>query len=210
MQARVGAAAEIAVIFGLILLDIWVVQPMNRPRLDLAMRVAVGVLLVLSPWIHGESRQRLGWRLDTFGAALIRLLPVSLLVAVGATATGWFLRSIDPPESAAVALGTYLAWALLQQYALQSVVFLRLEDAGLRAAAPLAAATLFAIAHAPNPGLLILTFLGGLLWCSTFRRHPNVFAVAISHAILAVVVVSTMPHEVTGGLRIGPAYLEGR
>ena len=40
------------------------------------------------------------------------------------------------------------------------------------------AATLFASAHAPNPGLLVLTFLGGLLWCSTFRRHPNVFAVA--------------------------------
>ena len=210
MQARWRAGAEIALIFGLILLDIWVVQPMDWPGLDLAMRLAVGVLLVLSPWIHGDSRQRLGWRLDTFGAALLRLLPVSLLAAVGAAATGWFLRSIDPPESAAVALGTYLAWALLQQYALQSVVLLRLEDAGLRAAAPLAAATLFASAHAPNPGLLVLTFLGGLLWCSTFRRHPNVFAVAISHAILAVVVVSTMPHEVTGGLRIGPAYLEGR
>ena len=34
----------------------------------------------------------------------------------------------------------------------------------------------------------ILTFLGGLLWCSTFRRHPNLFAVALGHAVLAVVV----------------------
>jgi len=210
VQARVWAAAEIALLFGLILLDIWVVQPMDRPRLDLSVRLAVGALLVLSPWVHGDSPQRLGWRLDTLGPAVTRLLPGSLLVAVGATATGWFLGSIDPPESVALTLGTYLAWAVLQQCALQSVVLLRLEDAGLQAAAPLAAATLFAIAHAPNPGLLILTFLGGLLWCSTFRRHPNLFAVAISHAILAVVVVSTVPHEITGGLRIGPAYLEGR
>lgn len=210
MQARLWALVEITLIFGLILLDIWVVQPMDRPGLDLSLRLAVGALLVLSPWLHGDSRQRLGWRLDTLGAALTRLLPMSLLVAVGATATGWFLQSFDPPENTAITLGTYLAWALLQQHALQSVVLLRLEDAGLRAGAPLAAATLFAITHAPNPGLLILTFLGGLLWCSTFRRHPNIFAVAISHAILAVVVVSTMPREITGGLRIGPAYLEGR
>ena len=210
MPGRLRAAAEIVLILGLILLDVWVVQPMDRPPLDLALRLAVGALLVISPWVHGDSRQRLGWRLDTLAPALARLLPVSLLVAAAAIAAGWILRSIDPPESAAVTLGTYLAWALLQQHALQSVILLRLEDAGLRAAAPLAAATLFASAHAPNPGLLILTFLGGLLWCSTFRRHPNIVAVAISHAILAVVVVSTVPHEVTGGLRIGPAYLEGR
>ena len=92
MQARVTAVVEIVVFFGLILLDIWVVQPMDRPALDLSLRLAVGALLLLAPWAHGDSRQRLGWRLDTLGAALARLLPVSLLVVVGATAAGWFLQ----------------------------------------------------------------------------------------------------------------------
>ena len=96
-------------------------------------------------------------------------------------------------------------WATTQQYALQSVILLRLEDSGLRGGSPLAAATLFSLVHAPNPGLMILTFLGGLLWCSTFRRYPNLFAVSLSHAVLAVVVASTLPAGVTGGYRIGPA-----
>ena len=89
---------------------------------------------------------------------------------------------------------------------MQSVILLRLEVSGLRGGTTLAAASLFSLVHAPNPGLLVLTFLGGLLWCSTFRRHPNLLAVSLSHAVLAVVVIWTLPPEVTAGYRIGPAY----
>jgi membrane protease YdiL (CAAX protease family) len=99
-------------------------------------------------------------------------------------------------------------WAAAQQYALQAVILLRLEDAGLNRSAPLVAAAVFSLVHAPNPGLVILTFLGGLLWCSVFRKYPSIPAVALSHAILAVAVVSMLPPETTGGFRIGPAYLQ--
>jgi membrane protease YdiL (CAAX protease family) len=194
---------------GTIFMVIWVVKPLGRPGLDLSLRILVGVLLVGSPWFHHDSRQRLGLRFDTFWNALAGVLPISLVAAGVAIGAAYFLASIDPPENAVQELAYYFAWALAQQYALQSVILLRLEDAGLRGRAPLAAAVLFSLVHAPNPGLLILTFLGGLLWCSTFRRHPNLFAVALSHAILAVVVASTLPPEVTGGYRIGPAYRSG-
>jgi membrane protease YdiL (CAAX protease family) len=194
-------------IMGTIFLIIWVVKPLGRPSLDLSLRIFVGSLLLGSPWFHHDPRQRLGLRFDTFWKALAGVLPVSLVAAGVAIGAGYFLASIDPPQNAALELAYYFAWALAQQYALQSVILLRLEDAGLRRRAPLAAAALFSLVHAPNPGLLILTFLGGLLWCSTFRRHPNLFAVALSHAVLAVVVAATLPPEVTGGYRIGPAYL---
>jgi membrane protease YdiL (CAAX protease family) len=205
---RVLATAEVVLIVGVILLIIWVVKPLDRSDLDLSLRVLIGVLLLGSPWFHHDSRERLGLRLDNFWKALAGVLPVSLLTAGVASGTGYFLGSIDPPENGPLELAYYFAWAIAQQYALQSVILLRLEDAGLRRRTPLAAAALFSLVHAPNPGLLILTFLGGLLWCSTFRRHPNLFAVALSHAILAVVVVSALPPEVTGGYRIGPAYLD--
>ena len=55
-------------------------------------------------------------------------------------------------------------------------------------------------------GLVVLTFLGGLLWCSAFRRTPNLLAVALSHAVLALIISSTLPPQVVGGYRIGPAY----
>jgi membrane protease YdiL (CAAX protease family) len=206
---RVWPTAEVVLIIGLIFLIIWVVKPLDVPGLDLSLRIVVGLLLVGSPWFHSDSRERLGFRLDNFWKALAGVLPVSLLAAGVSIGAGYFLASIEPLENAALELAYYFAWATAQQYALQSVILLRLEDAGLRGRAPLAAAALFSLVHAPNPGLLILTFLGGVLWCSTFRRNPNLLAVALSHAILAVVVASTLPPEVTGSYRIGPAYRSG-
>ena len=207
MASRVRATAEVLLIMGLILLIIWVVKPLDRPALDLSLRILLGVLLAGSPWLHHDSRQRLGLRLDNFWRALTGVLPVSMLAAGVFFGAGHYLASIAPPGNAVVELAYYFAWAFAQQYALQSVILLRLEDAGLRKRAPLAAAALFSLVHAPNPGLLVLTFLGGLLWCATFRRNPNILALALSHAILAVVVASTLPPAVIGGYRIGPAYL---
>jgi membrane protease YdiL (CAAX protease family) len=206
-DVRVLATAEVLLILGLIFLIIWVVEPSGMPRLDLALRAFIGVLLIASPWLHHDSLDRLGLRLDNFWKALAGVLPISLVAASVAIGAGFFLKSIDPPRNAAVAFAEYFAWAIAQQFALQSVILRRLEDIGLRGAAPVAAAALFSLVHTPNPGLLILTFLGGLLWCSTFRRNPNIVAVALSHAILAVVIVSTLPPEATGGYRIGPPYL---
>jgi len=208
MAARALAAAEIGAVVGLILLNIWVVQPLDAPGLDLGSRAAVALLLIASPLLHHDSLARLGLRLDTLGAALWRLMPISGLVAGLAIAGGRVAGSIDPPVNLAATLGTYFLWAAAQQYALQSIVLRRLEDAGLRRGAPLAAAAIFSLVHAPNPGLMILTFLGGLLWCSTFQKTPSILAVALSHAVLAVAIVSTMPPAATGGLRIGPAYLQ--
>ena len=204
---RVLATAEIVLILGLIFLIIWVVEPLDLPGLDLALRAIVGVLLIGSPWLHHDSFDRLGLRLGNFWKAMAGVLPISLVAAGVAIGAGLFLKSIDLPRSIPVALAEYFAWAIAQQFALQSVVLRRLEDMGLGGGAPLAAAALFSLVHAPNPGLLVLTFLGGLLWCSTFRRNPNLVAVALSHAILAVVIVSTLPPDATGGYRIGPPYL---
>jgi hypothetical protein len=207
LTARIVALFEVSLILGLVFLIIWVVKPAGPPALDLSLRVLVGVLILASPWLHRDPPRRLGLRVDNFRNALARLLPVSLSAIAVAVAAGYYLVTLDPPGNPALELAYYFVWAMAQQYALQSVILLRLEDGGLRGSAPVAAATLFSLVHAPNPGLVILTFLGGLLWCSTFSRHPNLFAVALSHAVLAVVVVSALPAEVTGGFRIGPAYV---
>jgi hypothetical protein len=203
---RVWAIAEIAIIIGAIAAIIWVAKPRGLPQIDLFLRILVGALLLLSPWLHHDSRERLGFRLDTFWPALAAVAPVSLTAIGVAWVAGYSLGAIEPIENTAGEFAYYVMWAGVQQYALQSVVLLRLEDAGLRRRGPLTAAALFAAVHAPNPGLVILTFFGGFLWCSTFRRHPNILAVTLSHAILAVVVSSVLPRDLTGGYRIGPAY----
>ena len=178
----------------------------RRPRPRPGVPVAVGLLLIASPFVHHDSRHAsacVSTRSERHSGACCPFRDWwPGWPSPGVTFWGQSIR----PRTSRPRSATYVVWAAAQQYALQSVVLLRLEDIGLREAAPLAAATLFSLVHAPNPGLMILTFLGGLLWCSTFRRHPNIAAVALSHAILAVVIVSTLPPAVTGGLRIGPGY----
>jgi len=201
------AAGEVVAIVGLVLLIIWVIKPLEIPTLDLSLRVLVAGLMVASGRIHGDSRQRLGLRLDNFGKALMHVLPVSLLAAAVCVAIGVVASSIHPLRHPVPELLSYLAWASAQQYALQAVVLQRLQDAGLRGRAPLTAALLFSLVHAPNPGLMVLTFLGGWFWSSIFARHPNLPAVTLSHAVLAVVAASTLPPSVIEGYQIGPSYL---
>jgi type II secretory pathway pseudopilin PulG len=96
---RVQAAAEITLIVGLILLIIWVVKPRGRSDLDLALRVAIGVLLVGSPWLHGDSTGRLGLRFDNLPQALAGVLPISLAVSGLAITAAFFMKTIDPPAN---------------------------------------------------------------------------------------------------------------
>ena len=57
---------------GSIFLIIWVIKPLGRPGLDLSLRILLSVLLLGSPWLHHDSRQRLGLRFDTFPRAAMR------------------------------------------------------------------------------------------------------------------------------------------
>jgi hypothetical protein len=118
VASRVRATVEVLVIMGLILLIIWVVKPLDRPALDLSLRILIGVLLAASPLLHHDSLQRLGLRFDNFWRALAGVLPVSLLAAGVFFGTGYYLASIAPPGNAVVELAYYFAWALAQQYAL--------------------------------------------------------------------------------------------
>jgi hypothetical protein len=52
-------------------------------------------------------------------------------------------------------------------------------------------------------------FVAGWMWCTLFRRHPNLLALAASHACLAVLAQAALGHYL-GGLHIGPDYLHGQ
>jgi membrane protease YdiL (CAAX protease family) len=73
--------------------------------------------------------------------------------------------------------------------------------------ASIAAALLFSLVHLPNPLLLITTAVAGYLWCRAFERAPNLFVLAISHAWLVTLLMTSVPKEVHRFLRIGPRYL---
>ncbi|MCA1630821.1 MAG: CPBP family intramembrane metalloprotease, partial [Acidobacteria bacterium] len=92
-------------------------------------------------------------------------------------------------------------------YVLQAFINRRAQEifgAGWRSV--LLVALLFGLLHLPNPWLSAATFLGGLVWAHSYQRAPNLFALALSHAVMTWVLVSTIPSDALHGLRVGYKY----
>ncbi|HKW19162.1 MAG TPA: type II CAAX endopeptidase family protein [Terriglobales bacterium] len=101
----------------------------------------------------------------------------------------------------------YAIWALVQQFILQSIFFLRFERALGSRPAVVFSATLYALAHVPNPVLAPLTFIGGLIFCELFRRYRNLFPLGIIHAALGLTIAASFPNSWLHHMRVGIGYL---
>ena len=166
-------------------------------RSDAAM-IAVG--LVYAAALEWRARPR-DWTL----LAPARLWIVPLLPALAALAAWTVLHGAVPEPLPAL---RYLGWALLQQFMLQVIVARRLQRAGNRGVAALATATLFALLHAPNTPLMLLTFAGGLLWTAWFLRRRALIPVAFAHAAAALLIGGLVaPDTWLRSLEVGARYL---
>ena len=113
----------------------------------------------------------------------------------------------DPERPIAGQLALGFAWGFVQQYVLQSFINRRAQivwQRGVRSV--LLTAVIFALLHFPNPWLMLITFIGGLVWAFVYQRAPNLFALALSHSLMTWVLVSTLPTSALNHLRIGFKY----
>jgi hypothetical protein len=101
----------------------------------------------------------------------------------------------------------YAIWAMVQQFILQSVFFVRLEPMVGSRRAILCAASLYALAHIPSPVLTLLSFLGGLLFSELFRRWRNLFPLGVIHAALGLTIANSLPDKWLHHMRVGIGYL---
>ena len=115
-----------------------------------------------------------------------------------------------PPALTGADAVVLLLWALGQQFALQITLLREAQAATSRPGGVFVAAALFAALHLPNPFLATVTFVAALAWCAIYDRHPNLIPLALSHALLTVVVLSALDAAATGRLRVGAAYLASR
>ncbi len=91
---------------------------------------------------------------------------------------------------------SYAPWGALQEVIVQLVFGLGLVRAGLsKKNAVLGTALAFALCHAPNPPLMAVTFLGGLLTTWHFLKYRNLWVVALGHAIVGLAIASYWPHK---------------
>jgi membrane protease YdiL (CAAX protease family) len=105
----------------------------------------------------------------------------------------------------------YTLWALTQQLLLQGYFLARLLRIVPRPnQAAILSASVFALAHLPNPILTPLTLIWGLTACLVFIRSRNVYPLAIAHAIFGICVAITIPANVLHNMRVGLGYIRFR
>jgi len=192
----------IGLVFSFIMLAVWIPQGRFSSVVNLSAALAVVAVSMRGRY----SAHELGLTRPTSGAMVT--LIVGVLVVLLIACIGVFASKLGPPQLFPWHKAwQYAIWALVQEFILQSVFYVRLESVfGSGRAAPLAA-FLFAIAHLPSPLLTALSFLGGLLFCEIFRRYRNVFPLGVVHAALGLTIAACLPDSVLHHMRVGIGYL---
>jgi membrane protease YdiL (CAAX protease family) len=204
------AAWEIASVTLSFLIAEWMVMPFaGNSKLVAALPVGLAfALILLSHHARGESAREIGWRLDNFGkAARLLILPmlVGIIVLVG---IGLTMKSLRFDRQQVLEWAVWLPlWGMMQQYVLQGFINRRAQMLyGRGSKSILLVALIFALLHLPNPWLSVATFAGGLVWAYVYQRTPNLLALALSHALMSMLLALSLPPATINSLRVGIKY----
>jgi hypothetical protein len=172
------------------------------------------VWLVASFLLQGDTPKTIGWRADNLWPAsrnTFLLLALAILMICGA---GVFLGGFDrislhfkEPQR----FVGYFMFCVVQQVGLNSLLTNRLMAAFAKPAPViLLAGALFAALHWPNPVLMPLTFVGGVVMSFLFVRERNILPLALGQAILGLLISWAFPVAWHHAMRVGPGYFTFR
>src|SRR5689334_8225803 len=217
ISLRAVTALEVASVLASVYITVWVIIPLQPRQRWLA---AIPALLALALMINshrlrGERFGEIGFGLRHFGRALRLVGPPTLLACTVFAAVGYFTGSLHLTTHFWTSVLVVPVWGLVQQYALQGFIYRRMRSVFVDESgspverrqevnlAVLATAAIFALAHAPNVMLMLLTLLGALLWSWVYERAPNLWALGLSHAAISLMLMTSLPPWLLPSLSVG-------
>jgi hypothetical protein len=172
--------------------------------------IVFAIWLVVSFVLNQDTPQSLGWRADNLWAATKRSAIAFLPCAFVIFAAGILLASSQHfihPTLVPKRFFSYMAFCLLQQVGLNSLVTNRLLSAMENPVrASFVAGTLFALLHWPNPVLVPLTWIGGMLMSWLFAKERNILPLTLWQGILGTLVWWAFPLAWHHAMRVGPGF----
>lgn len=216
---RLTSGLEVISILVSILIVLWGIAP-QTPRLRLVMAIPLILSLALmihSHWVRREGPALIGLTLNNFWRAVGLLLPPMVISATILIWIGVKSGRLQGADAILSGLLPLVVSGVAQQYLLQGFVHRRIRisigsisrdgsvktEPRLSATAAILTASCFALVHAPNLTLTILTFLAGLIWSLIYQKAPNIYAIGISHGLMSLLVINTLPSWMLHSLSVG-------
>lgn len=205
VSGRQFAALELVVGWGLIMATIWTPRPQQA-----WLWWASVAWIFASAWWSFPGWAAMGFRRGGFIASLW-VVAAAVVFTAASIAAAARLHTLHAPHGLrawVLAFGGYTVWSFVQQFLLQGYFLFRfLRLLPRRESAAVAAATIFAAAHVPNPILTPITLVWGMVACFVFLRCRNLYPLMMAHAILGISVSITVPGPVIHNMRVGIGYL---
>jgi membrane protease YdiL (CAAX protease family) len=204
----ITALVELAVAYGFIEAAEW-----TETTVKLVLSLIAAAWILFCVFRRRPSVRAVGLSFPSFRSMLVTIgsaAVLSLTILIG----GWLAGTWDPRHPTWPPLQNpdlYAVWALLQQFMLQVFFYLRVESI-VRSSrlAVVVTALLFAIAHVPNPFLMVATLIGGLFFCECFRRYRNLYPLAVAHALLGYALAESLSMILMRHMRVGIGYIHSR
>ncbi len=214
---RLISGVEVISVIASVFITTWVIIPLQpEPRWITAIPGLLAAALMLnSHRVRGESFRGIGLSICNLAKASRLLAAPTLAICLVIAVTGLITDSFHRTSHFQINLVVLPIWAMIQQYVLQAFIFRRMRWLLVKQSAStkertqqtqwaiLATALIFSLTHLPNLMLMALTFLGAILWAWVYERAPNLFALGLSHAIISLMLMTSMPPWFLPSMSVG-------
>lgn len=172
---------------------LWIIYPGSYDWQKVAAAFPILIFLIYCNVSHKESLKDIGFVVSNWRYPVkINLIFIVITVPLLSFVWSFFFPFNKDIHNGSFSLGrmffVYPFGALCQQYLFFGFFFRRYREffAEKKVWAIFFTALTFSAVHFPNPSLLLLTFIAGLVWGKIYSVQPNLYPNAVSHALLGV------------------------